>query len=189
MKITKLASSDTERTRFRGKFKQLLSKAEDIKQAAQWTPSVSKDVLLKAPLSRRQISRREEVILLEGSKLHGFKFPPWTNNPDNSLFDNPDETSFYTYIFLIIVLRSFLISHSESADLNLSDAQKAIFAGWKRPHESLGILTNEDITISIDEMDLVQDITTDCSVVASLCAGTARFRKGRGQVSQLNWGL
>lgn len=99
MKISKLASSDAERARFRGKCKQLLSKAEEIKQAAQWTPSASKEVevLLKAPLSGRQISRREEVILLEGSKLHGFKFPPWTNEPDNSLFDsNPDETSFYT---------------------------------------------------------------------------------------------
>ncbi|TVY47314.1 Calpain-like protease [Lachnellula occidentalis] len=167
MKITKLASSDAERTRFRGKCKQLLSKAEDIKQAAQWTPSVSKDVLLKAPLSGRQISRREEVILLEGSKLHGFKFPPWINKPDSSLFDNdPDETSFYT----------------DSADLMLSDAQKAIFAGWKRPHESFGTLTDEGITISTDEIDLVQDITTDCSVVASLCAGTARHRKGHGQL-------
>lgn len=84
---------------------------------------------------------------------------------------------------------SLLIFHSESADLKLSDAQKAIFAGWKRPHESLGTLTDEGITISTKELDLVQDITTDCSVVASLCAGIARFRKGHGQVSQLNWSL
>lgn len=36
---------------------------------------------------------------------------------------------------------------------------------------------------SIEKIDLVQDITTDCSVVASLCAGTARALKGHGQVS------
>jgi calpain-7 len=97
MKITKLASTDVERTRLRGKCKQLLSRAEEIKQSAQWTPVVNKEVLLKASVSGRQISRREEVILLEGSKLHGFIFPPWTNEPDESLFDDrPDETSFYT---------------------------------------------------------------------------------------------
>jgi calpain-7 len=32
------------------------------------------------------------------------------------------------------------------------------------------------------DIDLVQDITTDCSVVASLCAGTAWARKGHGEV-------
>lgn len=35
----------------------------------------------------------------------------------------------------------------------------------------------------VDGFDLVQDITTDCSVVASLCAGTARASKGHGTVS------
>jgi hypothetical protein len=34
----------------------------------------------------------------------------------------------------------------------------------------------------LDFVDLVQDITTDCSVVASLCAGTARASKGHGKV-------
>jgi hypothetical protein len=37
--------------------------------------------------------------------------------------------------------------------------------------------------VAADDIDLVQDITTDCSVVASLCAGTARARKGHGKVS------
>lgn len=37
--------------------------------------------------------------------------------------------------------------------------------------------------IAAYDIDLVQDITTDCSVVASLCAGTARARKGHGEVS------
>lgn len=31
-------------------------------------------------------------------------------------------------------------------------------------------------------IDLVQDITTDCSVVASLCAGTAREQRGQSKV-------
>ena len=35
---------------------------------------------------------------------------------------------------------------------------------------------------AIKPVDLVQDITTDCSVVASLCAGTARASKGHTKV-------
>lgn len=35
---------------------------------------------------------------------------------------------------------------------------------------------------AVNDIDLVQDITTDCSVVASLCAGTARALKGHGKV-------
>jgi calpain-7 len=35
---------------------------------------------------------------------------------------------------------------------------------------------------AVSEIDLVQDITTDCSVVASLCAGTSRALKGHGRL-------
>jgi hypothetical protein len=97
MKATKLASTDVQRARFRGKCNQLLSRAEEIKQTANWVPAVSKEVLLKAPVSARQVSKQEEIILLEGSRLHGFIFPPWTNEPAESLFvEQSDETSCYT---------------------------------------------------------------------------------------------
>ena len=33
-------------------------------------------------------------------------------------------------------------------------------------------------------VDLVQDVATDCSVVASLCAGTARTERGQARVIQ-----
>lgn len=66
---------------------------------------------------------------------------------------------------------------SEPADLNLSDIQKETFGGWKRPAEN----GNASMMVAND-VDLVQDITTDCSVVASLCAGTARASKGHGKV-------
>lgn len=89
--------------------------------------------------------------------------------------------------FHIHVKSLFLICHREPADLKLSDAQREIFAGWRRPHESFESVTDEELTSSVDQIDLVQDITTDCSVVASLCAGTARVGKGHGQVSNLNF--
>lgn len=42
---------------------------------------------------------------------------------------------------------------------------------------------NNDILMNASkDIDLVQDITTDCSVVASLCAGTARAGKGHSKV-------
>lgn len=72
--------------------------------------------------------------------------------------------------------------------MELSEAQREIFAGWKRPNETFGRIDHQDtddgeVTMSaVDNFDLVQDITTDCSVVASLCAGTARAIKGHGRV-------
>lgn len=38
---------------------------------------------------------------------------------------------------------------------------------------------------SYGSIDLVQDITTDCSVVASLCAGIARVQHGHSKVTNL----
>jgi hypothetical protein len=77
----------------------------------------------------------------------------------------------------------------------LSDAQVESFAGWKRPHEYFDRLQDPEQNgpgeddpsmIAANEIDLVQDITTDCSVVASLCAGTARAQKGHGKVCLLS---
>lgn len=77
-------------------------------------------------------------------------------------------------------------------DLKLSDAQKEIFAGWVRPPEIFGLLgngqdlsagSNDPSMIATDEIDLVQDVTTDCSVIASLCAGISRALKGHEKVS------
>ncbi|KAL2074759.1 hypothetical protein VTL71DRAFT_8538 [Oculimacula yallundae] len=164
MKATGLASNDRAKARLRGKCKELLSRAEQIKKADNWVP-LKKDTSLKVPVSERAITRREEVILLEGSKLHGFIFPPWSTNPSDTVFEEDFNGSpLYT----------------EPGDLKLSDSQIDNFDGWKRPneifHESSGLMK------ATSEIDLVQDITTDCSVVASLCAGTARAVKGHGKL-------
>ena len=98
MKATKLASSDHERARLRTKCKQLLSRAEEIKQLDKWAPKADMAIVLEAPESERAISKREQVILLEGSKLYGFIFPPWTSEPDDSVFEHINGSSFYTYM-------------------------------------------------------------------------------------------
>lgn len=38
-------------------------------------------------------------------------------------------------------------------------------------------------------MDLVQDVTADCSVVASLCAITARAERGHSEVIRTDAGI
>lgn len=96
MKATSLASNDRAKARLRGKCEELLSRAEQIKKADGWSP-VEKDTSLKAPVSHRAISRREELILLEGSKLHGFIFPPWSTEPDDYVFEEDfNGSSYYT---------------------------------------------------------------------------------------------
>ncbi len=87
MKATRLASSEPEKARLRAKCDQLLSRAEEIKQVAQWPPKENPKTSLKAPVSERTITRHEEIILLEGSKLHGFIFPQWKSDPDEFVFE------------------------------------------------------------------------------------------------------
>lgn len=71
----------------------------------------------------------------------------------------------------------------DPSEIKLSNSQQKIFAGWKRPHEVLsGLLADksrrelstEPTMTSTSSIDLVQDVTSDCSVVASLCAVVAR---------------
>lgn len=84
-------------------------------------------------------------------------------------------------------------SHRDTSELRLSSSQLEVFDGWKRPE---GVFSQPSIEVkdgdnelgptmtSHAKVDLVQDITTDCSVVASLCAGTARAERGHAKVRQ-----
>ena len=53
---------------------------------------------LQEPLSERELSTREKIILLESSKLHGEIFPPWKAAPDQAEFDLPPGISQYMYV-------------------------------------------------------------------------------------------
>ena len=53
------------------------------------------------PETRRVLSTREKIILLEGSKLHGFVFSPWTAPPAPSEFELRFGESLYSYVVLI----------------------------------------------------------------------------------------
>lgn len=109
------------------------------------------------PLAKREPTTREKIILLESSKLNGNVCPPWTA---------PKVSDFNTAPFVDV------------QELSLSDIQLEVFAGWRRAGDLLMTLQTERDQIPAssagERADLVQDVTTDCSVVASLCAANAR---------------
>lgn len=187
MQALKLTTSLSERKRLDLKTKDLLTKAESIKAAQEGKPKTSfrttpqlksKSVEATYPQSTRKLTTRESIILLEGSKLNGAVFKPWTVVPTVSEFELSDPAE-ELYLDL--------------PHLPLSPAQQKSFAGWKRPKEALGMLKlrKDGIDLAGDptmdkgdgKIDLVQDMTSDCSVVASLCAGTARAERGHDRVS------
>ncbi|KFY04046.1 hypothetical protein O988_01034, partial [Pseudogymnoascus sp. VKM F-3808] len=170
MKAIKLANSSTERARLKEKCLNILAKAEEIKKIEQWKPQTgypstvrTPSELTRVPQSRRQLSTREEVILLEGSKLHGLIFPPWKSEPDEQEFAAKGEV----YI--------------DPSKINISNTHADAPGDWQRPRDLLGNELQDASATPVEptmqaaaDIDLVQDVTADCSVVASLCAAVAR---------------
>ncbi|KAI9724800.1 MAG: hypothetical protein M1812_000076 [Candelaria pacifica] len=189
MEALKLTVCDKERTRLRQSCNALLNQAELIKKAEQWKPS---DTLYKStssrvassgkglitaskPVSSRQLTKREQIILLEGSKLNGSIFPEWKSAPAPAEFDFKGEQGKFI----------------DAPELRLSALQRDLLEGWKRPEEILQPgktpptieSTSTEPTIGPrGRVDLVQDVTTDCSVVASLCSITGRDERGHSNI-------
>lgn len=67
----------------------------------------------------------------------------------------------------------------------MSARQETILEAWQRPVDQAREDTvDEDFMASERDCDLVQDVTTDCSVVASLCAAMKILQGGKQSVSQ-----
>ncbi|KAL4802676.1 hypothetical protein BDV18DRAFT_146299 [Aspergillus unguis] len=170
MKALTLAESSKDRASLDAKCKEWLTRAEKIKEAEDWRSAAQfRRSVLCSPSSTRKLTTREEIILLEGAKLNGFIFPPWKADPTPEEFKNGvDENGLFT----------------DKPELHLSTVQRNIFAGWKRPHELLTEQRNDrDVPLApvmsaSGKTDLVQDVLTDCSVVASLCATTSKWERG-----------
>ena len=100
MKALRLAPADDKKY-LDTKCKQLLSKAEKIKAAADWK-SVARAGPQKAfpslrpPASTRKLTTREEIIILEGAKLNGYIFPPWSRAPPQDEFEYKGQP--FTYV-------------------------------------------------------------------------------------------
>lgn len=157
MKAVKDAPTAAEKSRLKRKCQELIARAEILKAPAS-IPVRSKAPKPGGPRQTRVLPTAEKTILLRSSKLHGSIFPPWENDPDPAVFRSKrlDEPPF-----------------TDTSELSFSKKQNEIFEGWKRPTEIFndsGPELFENIMIARTDCDLVQDITTDCSVVASLCA-------------------
>ena len=165
-----LADHPADQARLRAKCNELLTRSEQLRQdrAQLFDP--------EKPVSKRTLTTREKIILVEGSMLNGFRFPIWERAPEPVEFELKEgQEQFVDYPVL-----------------QLSPLQLECFAGWKRPKEALGgieivrhggKLPNTPTMTRSKKVDLVQDMTSDCSVVASLCAVTARAERGHPKVS------
>ncbi|KAL8681742.1 MAG: hypothetical protein Q9186_002130, partial [Xanthomendoza sp. 1 TL-2023] len=77
-------------------------------------------------------------------------------------------------------MREAVLEEPVPSHFRLSQTQLALFDGWKRPEAILpppGPMMNAH-----ESVDLVQDVTSDCSVVASLCATSARAEEGHSAI-------
>ncbi|KAF2723461.1 cysteine proteinase [Polychaeton citri CBS 116435] len=188
MQALRLTQDSADKAKWSQKVQQLLEEAERIKRSPDWRaaitssqirpapdlsgllPRATKTRVLKEPRSTRELSRAEQILLLRASQLNGFKFPPWKDAPSNGEFEINDGEELFT----------------DPVDLRLSKLQQKVFNGWKRPSEALpppswfpDSQAGLGPTMRFDrDIDLVQDAATDCSVVASLCAGVARGVRG-----------
>lgn len=189
MRALKLADNPIDRSQLSRRVTQLLQEAEQIKNNSDWRPSGVESPDLddasgraafiaarefKEPSSSRTLPRSEQILVLRASILNGAKYPPWTKEPTPDEFIPKDGEPLY----------------SDGIELSLSDFQREVFDGWKRPHEALpppAWLSKDDPNPGPSmeypkKIDVVQDAATDCSVVASLCAGVARAERSHAKI-------
>lgn len=151
----------------RRKFEELVVLAEQLK-ARKPTQAKSMD---------KKMAQEELSILNRSSDLHGNHFRPWECNPPDDQFSTSHGGGSFTCVFLCSFAR--FNTHERDRDSTvyaMSNLQQSMLDGWKRPALLLTARERskeswEAALMAPDGVcDLVQDITTDCSVVASLCA-------------------
>lgn len=106
---THVVEDETQRGVLAGQCQKLLDKAEEIKDAGIYQSSAQikgagtrntarrsgLGLRSKKPETTRAFTTREKIILLEGSRLNGFIFPPWTSPPSPSEFQLESGESLY----------------------------------------------------------------------------------------------
>ena len=105
MELLSISSDPQEKKRLRQACSNHLDEAERLKKIpltpsdevkptscnAAMSPSHILCVL-NVPLSSRNLSTAEKIVLLRGSRLHGLVFPEWTTNPTHDDFKLEDGT-------------------------------------------------------------------------------------------------
>ena len=108
MRQLKLAKTEEEKIPLDRECRSLLKQAESLTEAInsrasnQSLPVTAPKAIVKLqqPRSNRDLSTREQIILLEGSKLHGSVFPPWREEPSDSEFDLKPGEPLFEYVYL-----------------------------------------------------------------------------------------
>nr|CDP32078.1 Putative calpain-like protease palB/rim-13 [Podospora anserina S mat+] len=155
MKAIQNGAPGVDAAKLRNKISYLLELGETIKANEKQAGLSSRPPEL---ISTRVLSTSERTILLRSSKLHGLIFPPWTADTESKV---------------------------DSTPFSLSPEQRAIFSGWKRPLELVPGVDDgnlEWMMTAENPIDLAQDLATDCSVVASLCAASPHFTSEKGSL-------
>lgn len=176
MKALKIADKNDDKKRLDSKTKTCIKRAEALK-ALQNDKKINPVSRGRAehPASTRNLTTRENIILLEGSKLNGAIFKPWQAAPSDADFETVDGETW-----------------KDNFEYSLSATQLKHFAGWKTPHDALSLirierdgrlLSNEVTMEKLGVWDMVQDTAPDCSVVASFCVGLSRIERGHDGVS------
>ncbi|KAL2024463.1 hypothetical protein VTK56DRAFT_8274 [Thermocarpiscus australiensis] len=163
MQAAAKAKTPADRSRLSRKFEDLVGLGERLKANARAAAASSRPPV---PESTRMLTTAEKAILLKASRLHGNLFPPWESAPGPEGFSGSPGDAYI-----------------DPSSYSLSAEQQAIFAGWRRPAELAPGVGPEQFMTAKSELDLAQDLATDCSVVASLCAAARHFGPMKGSVS------
>ncbi|KAK3938509.1 calpain-like protease [Diplogelasinospora grovesii] len=162
MQAARKSTNASERDRLSRKCKELIALGERLKENAKAASAASQPPV---PESTRPLATAEKVIVLGSSRLRGNVFPPWDAVPDANTFAGEGV-------------------HSDPSVFSLSPEQQDIFAGWKRPAEIFPDCASKEDSFmaAATETDLAQDLATDCSVVASLCAAFRHLGPNKGSL-------
>jgi hypothetical protein len=131
---------------------------------------IQQNLLGEPGRSRRNLSKKEQILILKASRFRGNKFPPWTRNPGSQDFDGSSQS---------------VIPEDGLGDLTLSKEHLEHFREWNRAEKAMPppSLAGEhgDFPTMIPEkpLDLIQDVGADCSVVASICAVMTKLDIGQ----------
>ncbi|TWU74752.1 cysteine protease [Metarhizium rileyi] len=157
MRAAEEAHGKTDATRFRRKCQEMIVYAERLKATLAGTA----DVVEQAITRSSSVVPTSTSILQLGSRLHGNEFPIWKEEPELGEFELLPGQDLFT----------------DDTNFSLSANQAENFAAWVRPDKLFKLSEQNDRTACVDAMmqvsdhsNLMQDITTDCSVVASLSA-------------------
>lgn len=86
MKAVKEAATAAEKSRLKGKCRDLIAQAETLKTSGPTAARPPKAPKPRGPRQSRELPTAEKTILWRSSKLHGSVFPPWEADPDPAVF-------------------------------------------------------------------------------------------------------